>query len=77
MVGNGNGFMSPFCCLFDIIRDSLSFDFGRIYSDVLIGQGDFRNAISGNRNSWTTLIRPKLSQLPKKLQALQKSLVGE
>ena len=63
--------------MFDIIRDSLSFDFGRIYSDVLIGQGDFRNAISGNRNGWTTLIRPKLSLLPNKLQALQKSLVGE
>lgn len=63
--------------MFDIIRDSLSFDFGRIYSDVLIGQADFRNAIAQNRNSWTTLIKPKLNQLPKMLQALQKSLVGE
>lgn len=59
--------------MYDIIRDTVSFDIGRIFSSSLIGQGLFRNSISGNRNSWASDVKANLKPLQKKLELLTKA----
>ena len=56
--------------MYDIIRDTVTFDIGRIFSSSLIGQGLFRNSISGNRNSWASDVKANLKPLEKKLEKL-------
>ena len=59
--------------MYDIIRDTVSFDIGRIFSASLIGQGLYRNSISGNRNSWASDVKANLKPLQKKLENLYKA----
>lgn len=59
--------------MYDIIRDTVSFDIGRIFSSDLIGQGLFRNSIKGNRNSWASDVKANLKPLQKKLEQLTKA----
>lgn len=56
--------------MYDIIRSSLSFDIGRLFSDSLVGQGAFRNAIKGNSNTWASQAKALSKQMPKKLEKL-------
>ena len=63
--------------MYDIIRESLTYDLGRIFSNDLIGQGDFRSAISMATNSWMTRkagIEKRLDTLTKKLMQSFESL---
>ena len=59
--------------MYDMIRSNVSFDIGRIFSDKLIGQGLFRNSISGNRNTWASDLKQNMKPLEKKLEALNKA----
>ena len=59
--------------MYDIIRQNVSFDIGRIFSDKLIGQGLFRNSIKNNRNSWASDVKANLKPLGKKLELLDKA----
>ena len=56
--------------MYDLIRQNVSFDIGRIFSSKLIGQGLFRNSISGNRNTWASDVKANLKPLQKKLEQL-------
>lgn len=56
--------------MYDIIRDTVSFDIGRIFSASLIDQGLFRNSIANNRNSWASDVKANLKPLEKKLEKL-------
>ena len=56
--------------MYDMIRQNVSFDIGRIFSSSLIGQGLFRNSISGNRNTWASDVKANLKPLEKKLEKL-------
>ncbi|MBQ3125774.1 MAG: hypothetical protein IJC15_01775 [Clostridia bacterium] len=59
--------------MYDLIRENLTFDIGRIFSDSLIGQGDFRNALKNNQNAWASVTKVRLKQFETKLKALQKA----
>lgn len=59
--------------MYDLIRQNVSFDIGRIFSDKLIGQGLFRNSIKNNRNSWASDVKANLKPLGKKLELLDKA----
>ncbi len=59
--------------MYDLIRENLTFDIGRIFSDVLIGQGDFRNALTNNQNAWASVTKVRLKQFETKLKTLQKA----
>lgn len=57
--------------MYDIVRENLTFDLGRIFSSVLIGQGHFRNAVSGNQASgWANITRANQKILAAKLDQL-------
>lgn len=57
--------------MYDLIRSNLSFDLGRIFSSVLVGQGNFRNAIEKNTaNQWASQCKAIKKQMPKKLETL-------
>lgn len=58
--------------MYDLIRENLTFDLGRIFSDSLIGQSNFRNAIKNNSRNWSTaatiatkLLKTKINELMK------------
>ena len=58
--------------MYDLIRENLTFDLGRIFSDSLIGQSHFRNAIKNNTRNWssdattaTKLLKTKINELMK------------
>lgn len=59
--------------MYDMIRQNVSFDIGRIFSSDLIGQSLFRNTISGNRNSWASDVKMNTKPLTKKLEQLTKA----
>jgi hypothetical protein len=57
--------------MYDIIRENLTFDLGRIFSSVLIGQTSFRNAVLNNTGgTWASTIRGYEKVLPKQLDKL-------
>ncbi len=57
--------------MYDIIRENLTFDLGRIFSSVLIGQTSFRNAVLNNTGgTWASTIRGYEKVLPKLLDKL-------
>ena len=59
--------------MYDIIRENITYDLGRLYSDALIGQGTFRNAISSNSNNWMSTVKAFKTPMAKKLAALENS----
>lgn len=59
--------------MYDLIRENVTFDIGRIFSDSLIGQGDFRNALTNNQNAWASVTKVRLKQFESKLKTLQKA----
>ena len=57
--------------MYDIIRENLTFDLGRIFSSVLIGQGAFRDAVLNNTaGTWASKIRGYEKVIPKLLEKL-------
>lgn len=59
--------------MYDIIRENITYDLGRLYSDALIGQGTFRNAISSNSSNWMSTVKAFKTPMAKKLAALENS----
>lgn len=59
--------------MYDLIRDNITYDIGRIYSDALINQSMFRNAISGNATNWATQIKANQKVVAKKIATLEES----
>ena len=60
--------------MYDIIRENITYDIGRIFSNALIGQGDWRNAVASNAQ-WTTTVAPKLIKLARALDTLNETLI--
>lgn len=59
--------------MYDIIRENLTFDLGRIFSDSLIGQGTFRDAIKNNAaSSWASMTKSQLKVLDKRMETVRK-----
>lgn len=56
--------------MYDIIRESLSFDLGRIFSASLVGQSTFRNVIKDNQTNWASQSKAIAKQMPKLLEKL-------
>lgn len=56
--------------MYDLIRESLTFDIGRIFSKSLISQSDFRNALENNQNTWASITKVRQKEMEKKLDKL-------
>ncbi|MGI6166911.1 MAG: hypothetical protein ACOYIA_02075 [Eubacteriales bacterium] len=57
--------------MYDIIRENLTFDLGRIFSSELMGQSSFRNAVLNNSaGSWASLTKSYQRTIPAKLEKL-------
>ena len=56
--------------MYDIIRESLSFDLGRIFSASLVGQSTFRNVIKNDQTNWASQSKAIAKQMPKLLEKL-------
>lgn len=57
--------------MYDLVRTNLSFDLGRIFSSVLVGQEDFRNTVAQNAaNTWASKSKAIKKQLPALLNKL-------
>ncbi len=59
--------------MYDIIRANITYDVGRIFSDSLIGQSNFRNAVK-NGSAWGSVSKTATTSLKKKLVTLNKAL---
>ncbi len=63
--------------MYDIIRENLTFDLGRIFSNVLINQGAPRTAISTNAaGAWANTVKASTKIMATKLAALSKVFEG-
>lgn len=57
--------------MYDLIRENLSFDLGRLFSKVLIGQGHFRTAIANDAaGQWASQAKAIKKTMPNKLANL-------
>lgn len=59
--------------MYDLIRENVTFDIGRIFSSQLIPQSDFRNALANNQNAWASVTKIRVKLLESKLKTLQKA----
>lgn len=59
--------------MYDIIRENITYDVGRLFSASLIGQSTFRNAVKNN-SSWGGVARQAAVGLKKSLPKLNKAL---
>ncbi len=59
--------------MYDIIRANITYDVGRIFSDSLIGQSTFRNAVAASQ-SWGSVTKQATQSLKKALPKLNKAL---
>ena len=59
--------------MYDLIRENVTFDIGRIFSSQLIPQSDFRNALANNQNTWVSVAKVRGKMLESKLKILQKA----
>jgi hypothetical protein len=57
--------------MYDIIRENLTFDLGRIFADVLVKQSAFRNAVANNAaGTWSSTIKGYSKVMPKLLEKI-------
>ena len=56
--------------MYDIIRENIVFDMGRLYNDILATQGMGRSQISGNEISWAGLMSAQKRSINKKISTL-------
>ena len=59
--------------MYDIVRANITYDIGRIFSDDLIGQATFRNAISKGQ-AWGSVAKQAAKGLTKTLKTLNDAL---
>ena len=59
--------------MYDMIRANITYDIGRIFSSDLIGQGTFRNAVSGQQN-WGSVAKQAAKSLGRQLKTLNNKL---
>ena len=59
--------------MYDIVRANITYDIGRIFSDDLIGQSTFRNAIAGGQ-AWGAVAKQAAKGLTKTLKTLNAAL---
>ncbi len=62
--------------MYDIIRESLCFDIGRIFDSALIGQGAWRNAVKNNMTNWASSAKQYERIMNKKLGTLIEAYEG-
>ena len=62
--------------MYDIIRENLCFDLGRIFSKSLIDQKAWRNAVAGNKNNWASSAKQYKNVMTKKLGTLIQAYEG-
>ena len=60
--------------MYDLVRENITYDIGRIFSDDLIGQATFRNALAGNQN-WASVAKTAAAGLKRSLSKLNSALV--
>ncbi len=60
--------------MYDLVKENITYDIGRIFSDDLIGQGAFRTALAGNQ-SWGSVAKQAASGLKRSLAKLNSALV--
>ena len=62
--------------MYDIIRGSMSWDFGRIFNDSLssLTWSMFRNAVSGNNTNWASVFESNKNALETKLAAVVEAM---
>ena len=60
--------------MYDIVRENITYDIGRIFSDDLIGQATFRIALAGNQ-PWGSVAKTAATGLKKNLAKLNSALV--
>ena len=65
--------------MYDIIRSTVSFDFGRVFNNDLnsLTYSLFRNAIVQQNTNWASTVKSNEKPLTKMLQKLTESLAGE
>jgi len=65
--------------MYDLIRSTVSFDFGRVFNNDLGGltYSLFRGAVVGGNTNWASTIKANEKVLNKQLEKLTKSLLGE
>lgn len=65
--------------MYDIIRSTVSFDFGRVFNNDLnsLTYSLFRNAIVQQNTNWASTVKANEKPLTKMLQKLTESLTGE
>ena len=59
--------------MYDIIRETLCFDLGRIFSSVLIGQSHWNMAIEDNATTWAGTAKQLKKPMANKIKALMKA----
>ncbi len=59
--------------MYDLVRENITYDIGRIFSDDLIGQATFRNALAGNQ-AWASVAKTAASGLKRTLAKLNSAL---
>ena len=59
--------------MYDLIRENVTFDIGRIFASQLIPQSDFRNAIANNQSAWASVTKVRVKMLENKLKTLQQA----
>lgn len=59
--------------MYDIVRRTISYDIGRIYSKVLIGQHHFRDAIVKDNGRWASVVRTQQTAFKKSLDSLEEA----
>ncbi len=60
--------------MYDIIRENITYDVGRIFSSALIGQSTFRNVVGSGNSNWASVTKMASKSLKKMLVDLNKSL---
>ena len=59
--------------MYDLVRENVTYDIGRIFSDDLIGQATFRNALAGNQ-AWASVAKTAAAGLKRSLTKLNSAL---
>ena len=59
--------------MYDMIRENITYDIGRIFSSDLIGQSTFRNAVSGQQN-WGSVAKQAAKAITRALKTLNNKL---
>ncbi len=60
--------------MYDLVKANITYDIGRIFSDDLIGQATFRNALAGNQ-PWGSVAKQAAAGLKRSLAKLNNALV--